>query len=179
MTLTREHHEALAAAQGETEAYLKAQRAIIDANGNAFWVEPRAQRMWGLTAGRKPGFETCAYAAPHTVAMWEQLDAHRTALAEAEQAIRKWGSRTSEALNLRWEDRDTLTALADRLAAVARVGGGEVTAREIAGHLDGAREYTLAELQRLVAMWIEDHGPAATFYHGEVFPVGADEAEAA
>lgn len=123
----------------ETAAYIKTQRAVI-VGENAYWVEPQGRWVFGLPLHRAPGYETFQPAAPWTVAIWEELEAHRSALAEVEKALRAFSAYGEGGLGLRWEDRDKLTKLADRLASVCVVDVREV---------EKERDDAMAEVARL------------------------------
>lgn len=135
------HRQRLAENPGDAAAYIKAQRAVVSPEGHAYWVE--GPNLWGLSAGRGPGWETCGFAGPAVLALWAELDAHRSALAEAEAALRAWGDHGVGGLHVTWKDRDKLTALADRLASVRVADVREV---------EKERDAALAEAARLRAV---------------------------
>lgn len=138
--LSTNHRERIAAHHGDAASYIKAQGAVI-ADGHAYWIDKGL--LWGLTAGRGPGWETSQSPAPWTVAMWEELCTLRRAVAETEAALRVYGGHDGGGLNMRWDDRDKVKALADKLASV-RVADARQIEKE--------RDEALAEVARLRAV---------------------------
>lgn len=108
----------------DTEAYLASQGAIF-ADGHAYWIEDGT--LWGLTAGRTPGWESCQRPAPWTVAMWDELQRLRplvdgATIAAAHQERDKAAQDRDEALR----ERDAALAEVTALHRVIESAGQQI-----------------------------------------------------
>lgn len=128
----------------DTEArslFLREKRAVTSPEGHSYWIDPSRETVWALDAGRDPSWQKCGgYAGPASVALWRELEAHRSALAEVESMLRAYGDYGPGGITCSWENRDKLIALADRLASVRRTDTAAV---------ERERDAALAEVKML------------------------------